>query len=69
MAKKFEWQQPSIDAGIAVAGGSLLDTYLVGNVQAIADLMMKLPDEVGGISIKAVLLGAVALISARYFMK
>lgn len=69
MAKKIEWQKPSTDAVIAIAGGSILDTYVVGNIQFIVDLLAKLPSDIIGISVKSLILGAVALVGAKHFMK
>lgn len=66
---KFEWQKPTIDAAIVVAGAALLDKYVISNVSFLADLLNKLPADLMGISVKTFVLGAVTLIVAKHFMK
>lgn len=56
------------DAAIVVAGGSLLDTYVISKVAMIADLVNKIPD-VMGISLKAIVLGAAVLVAVKALMK
>ena len=68
MAKTLEWKQPAIDATIVVAGGQLINQYVVGNVAQIQGFMAGLP-EFMGISVAAVVTGAVALIAVKYFMR
>jgi len=68
MAMKIKWDV-GMDGAIAVAGASILDQYVVQNVQAIADMLANLPADMMGISVKAVLLGAAALITYKTFAK
>lgn len=68
MAKQIDWTS-AMDGGIAVAGAGLLDEFVVKNVATIGDLVTKLPDDIMGISVKMVLLGAVSLVAYKYFVK
>jgi len=63
MAKKFEIQQPLIDSAIVVGGAGLLEV-LVGNIAAIDGALANLP-VVMGVSTRLLVLGTVALASAR----
>jgi len=61
----IDWK-PAMDGGLAVVGGSLLDT-LLANVQAIADFTSGFP-EIFGINLKLVAYGALALVVVKNFI-
>lgn len=66
---KIEWQQPAIDATVAIGGGTLLNKLVIGNISFLADLLAKVPADLMGIDVKLWILGAVALIAYKSFMK
>jgi hypothetical protein len=64
---KIEWKQPAMDGALAVAGGAL-----IGSITQLSDLVAKVPflsTDVFGISLKAVLYGAVALVVVKNIIK
>jgi len=59
----IEWKKPALDGAIAVVGGALINS-----VQFISENLAKVPflsTDMFGISLKAVLLGAVALVVVK----
>ena len=63
----IEWQKPTIDAAIVIAGAALVNTYVVGKVAAIASLMANFPVFMG-ISTAAIVEGAVVLILVKKYL-
>jgi hypothetical protein len=64
---RIEWKQPALDGALAVVGGALL-----GSITQLSDWLTKVPflsTDVFGISLKAVLFGAVALIAVKNIIK
>ena len=66
---KIKWQEPAIDAAVAIGGGSLINKYLVQGVEAVAKLAANLPQELADISIPLLLSGAVAMIVYKNYMR
>ena len=65
---KINYERPAIDAVVTIAGAALLDKFLLGNVQFLADLFTKLPADVMGISVSMVVLGVASLVLFRNFI-